>query len=122
MLNNSELIRNSGYWLDQIQNEVYFQLKTYMKQNNLSQKELAVKLGFSPGYISQVLNGNFNYSIKKLIDLLLAIDKIPQLQIISIDDKLKEYDKIDSKKVISLYGYSTTVNECSIFSDKLKYV
>jgi transcriptional regulator with XRE-family HTH domain len=52
-----------------------------MERNTLSKKQLAEKLGVSPSYISQVLNGNFNFTILKLVELALAIDKVPVIRL-----------------------------------------
>jgi transcriptional regulator with XRE-family HTH domain len=40
-----------------------------MKANNLNQGDVAKKLGVSNAYVSQILNGNFNFTLKKLIEL-----------------------------------------------------
>lgn len=120
MFSEKELVRNSGYWLDQIQNEVYFLLKSYMEQNDLNQKGLAEKLKVSPSYVSQVLNGNFNHSILKLIDLALAIDKVPKIEFINIEEELVDRKKKSRAKVIDLKQEITVHKEKK--SDLLKYV
>jgi transcriptional regulator with XRE-family HTH domain len=38
---------------------------------------MAERLGVSPAYVSQVLNGQFNFTVMKLVELSLAIDKVP---------------------------------------------
>ncbi len=78
------LYSSEHYWMDQIQNELYRQLKAYMKKESLNQSELAKELGFSKGYISKVLNGEFNHSLKKLIQLALKIGVAPTIRYTSI--------------------------------------
>jgi len=73
----NEIIKSPDYWLTKIQNELYRQLTGYMKKNNFNQNDMAKRLNVSKGYINQVLNGNFNFTLKKLIELSLAMDKIP---------------------------------------------
>src|SRR6056297_4094432 len=102
MFKNDQIVKNKGYWLDQIQNEIYFQLQNYMENENLNQKGLADRLNVSPSYVSQILNGNFNYGIGKLIDLALAIGMIPKVQFVSIEDELNERKKMFKSKVIHL--------------------
>ena len=80
MFSNKELIQTPEYWLETIQNEIFRQVKIYMEENELNQTQLANKLGVSKGYISQILNGNFNFTLKKLIELSIAIDVIPDIQ------------------------------------------
>ena len=77
MLEQENLIRTPEYWLETIQNEIYCQVSTYLKDNNLTQSQLAIQLGVSKGYISQVMKGEFNYTLKKLIELSLAVGKAP---------------------------------------------
>jgi hypothetical protein len=53
------------------------------------------------GYISQILKGEFNYTLKKLIELSLAINKVPQIEYKSVeqvinDDKGKCYINLSS--------------------------
>ena len=77
MKSKLELIQTSEYWIDEIQNEIFRQVTNYMKSNNLNQKELAENLGFSKGYISQILNGDCNFTIKKIVELSIKLGKAP---------------------------------------------
>ncbi|WP_419212629.1 helix-turn-helix domain-containing protein [Maribacter sp. X9] len=116
MLTNKELISNTGYWLDQIQNEIFNELKIYMDENHLNQKGLAEELGYSQSYISQVLNGNFNHSLGKLIDLSLAINKVPKISFEKIEDELERLNGINQTKTIDMFNYSMTVETDTIFN------
>ncbi|MCF8273100.1 MAG: helix-turn-helix domain-containing protein [Flavobacteriaceae bacterium] len=102
MFSNEELINNTGYWLDKIQNELYFELNLYMKKNKLNRTQLAKELGFTKGYITQVLNGNFNYSLKKLIDLSLAIGLVPNINFSKVNDEIINLNKLNSARIIEL--------------------
>ena len=44
----------------------------------------------SKGYISQILNGKFNFTLKKLIEISLAIGVIPQIKYRKITDFIEE--------------------------------
>lgn len=79
-MTRKELLSAPEFWLDQAQNELFRQLKSFMDAENLNQTELAKKLGVSKGYVSQILNGNFNYTLRKLIELSLAIGLVPVLR------------------------------------------
>ena len=76
-MTRDELISSREYWIAKIQLDLFNQLKTHMNANNLSQNQLAEKLGVTKGYISQVLNGDFDHRISKLVDLALAIGYVP---------------------------------------------
>jgi len=75
------LRKQPEFILTQLQNDLYRELTAYMKKNELSKKQLAEKLGVSPSYISQVLNGRFNFTVLKLVELSLAIDKVPVIRL-----------------------------------------
>ena len=80
MLKNNELVQRPEYWLETIQNEIFRQVAAYLKDNNLTQTQLAKQLGVSKGYISQIMKGEFNYTLKKLIEISLAIGKAPIIE------------------------------------------
>lgn len=82
MIKEIELKEHKEYWLENIQNDLYFKIKEYMESEDLNQKQLAEKFGFSKGYISQILNGNFNYSIGKYIELALNTGHYPDIKFI----------------------------------------
>ena len=85
MLKHEELVNRPEYWLETIQNEIYRQVSEYLKVNNMTQSQLAIQLGVSKGYVSQVMKGEFNYTIKKLIELSLALGKAPVIQFKPLD-------------------------------------
>jgi transcriptional regulator with XRE-family HTH domain len=89
MLETEKLIQTSEYWMETIQNELYRQVKKYMDEKGINQTELAKELNVTKGYVSQVLNGNFNYTLNKLIDLSLAIGVVPDIEFKSFDEYLK---------------------------------
>lgn len=90
MATREEIIKSSGYWLEEIQGEVFRLLKEYMDKNNLSQKDIATQLGFSPSYVSQILNGNFNFTISKLVELSLSVGKVPEIKFTPVNDFLQQ--------------------------------
>lgn len=103
MYKNEDLIKLPEFWMENIQNEIYFALKNYMREKKLNQTELAEELGFTKGYISQVLHGNFNHSVKKLIELTIAINKVPNINLTeSLDQYLVQMDYMSSGKIIEM--------------------
>lgn len=91
-MNRKELLESKEYWVAKIQQELYEKLTEYMEVNNLSKTQLAEQLNFSKGYISQLLNGDFDHKISKLVELSLAIDKVPS---VNLDIPLSEYIATD---------------------------
>jgi transcriptional regulator with XRE-family HTH domain len=94
MKSKRELVKTKGYILANIQNDLYGEVSSYMETKELNQSELAKELKVSKSYISQILNGNFNYTISKLIDLSLAIGKIPFISYKEIDEAVKEVSEV----------------------------
>lgn len=90
MITREELLQSPEYWFENAQNDLYGQVMEYMKNEGLNQSQLAEKLGVSKGYISQVLKGEFNYTLKKLIELSLAVGKVPQVSYTPIVQIIKD--------------------------------
>jgi len=93
MLKYEELIKTQEYWLEVIQNEIFRQVKSYMESENINQTQLANKLGVTKGYISQILNGNFNFSLTKLIELSLSLNIVPDLHFKPVNEYIEEKSK-----------------------------
>lgn len=92
MITRNELISSKEYWLVKFQSALYEQVEKYLSENKISKTDFAKKLGVSKGYISQILNGDFDHKISKLIELSLAIEKAPLLKF----ENLGEYILPDS--------------------------
>lgn len=54
---------------------VFNELKNYMNTNNIDIIELSKKLEISEKYINQILNGNIDNKLSKLIEIFLKLDK-----------------------------------------------
>lgn len=89
-MTREKLLKSPAYWFEYEQNELFRQVSEYMERENINQTELAVKLNVSKGYVSQILNGNFNYTLKKLIEVCLAINIVPKIKYNSIEAVIKE--------------------------------
>ena len=90
MLSRKEILTSPEYWFEEAQNELYRQVITFMEKEKLNQKQLAEKLGVSKGYISQILKGEFNYTLKKLIELSMAVGKVPVIEYKDMNELLHE--------------------------------
>ncbi len=90
MITREELLKTGEYWFETIQNEIYRQVESYLRENNLTQSQFAEKLGVTKGYISQILNGNYNATLKKLIELSLAVEIAPVIDFQNLNEYIKE--------------------------------
>lgn len=86
-MERSELLRSCEYWNEKIKLDLYQVVNTFKQENSLTLDAFAAKLGVTKGYLSQVLNGNFDHKISKLVDLALACDMVPIVKY----EPLKQY-------------------------------
>ena len=84
-MEKTELLNNEGYWIAKLQTSLYRELSAFMERNKMNSTQLANYLGCSKSYVSQLLNGNFDHKISKLVELSLAIGKAPVLEFVDID-------------------------------------
>ncbi|MFO8053724.1 MAG: helix-turn-helix transcriptional regulator [Bacteroidales bacterium] len=104
MITREELIRSKEYWLARLQAMLYKQVEEYLKENQMTKSDFAQKLGVSKGYISHVLNGDFDHKLSKFIELSLMIEKVPLLNLEDIDKVLL----LDNEKYLNEQGSSAT--------------
>ncbi|MFA4851453.1 MAG: helix-turn-helix domain-containing protein [Bacteroidales bacterium] len=98
MYKKKDLIKSPEYWLENIQDEIFRLISEYMKKNKINQTELAKEWGVSKGYISQILNGNFNFSLLKFIELVIAVEKIPVIKFENISEYLNKIENLEQPK------------------------
>jgi len=78
-MTREELIQSKEYWMAKLQIELFNEVEQYMKENNLSRTQFAIKLGVTKGYLSQVLNGDADHRLSKLVELALSIGLAPSI-------------------------------------------
>jgi transcriptional regulator with XRE-family HTH domain len=112
MKSQEELMRSRGYWIANIQMDLFKYVDEYMKNNNLNRSQLAEKLGVTKGYISQVLNGEFNHRVATFVDLSLAIGKVPKVEFEDLEEiisHVKDGYIVKNWKVITNRNLKTSV-------------
>lgn len=78
-----EILNQASYWVEGINNELYNAILDFMEQKTLNRTQMAKHLGISKGRMSQILNdGEINFSIEKLIEIALKIDKYPDFKLV----------------------------------------
>lgn len=90
MLPLQKLVHTREFWMETIQNDLAYAVKKYMDDHQINQTALAAELGVSKGYISQVLNGRFNFTLQKLIEISLHIGVAPYLSFMPVPDYLNK--------------------------------
>lgn len=94
-MERKELLKSKEYWLAEIQLNLFKLIENYKTANNLNSTQLAEKLGVTKGYISQILNGDFDHKISKLVELSLAFNKVPIIEYKDLERTIME-DKLDA--------------------------
>lgn len=119
-MKREELLKSPNYWLAYIQTGLFNVINEYKIKHKLKDKDLAGKLGVSKGYISQILNGDFDHKISKLVQLSLLCNKIPKITYLDLDElrneesanELSDTDSSNSKPI----QYILSVNSGDVFT------
>lgn len=98
-MTREQLLRSPEYWTTHIQADLYSIIEEYLESNNLKKKDFAEKLGVSKGYISQVLKGDFDHKLSKMVELSLAAGKAVTVKFNDIE-KVIEDDRNDKFSMI----------------------
>lgn len=85
-MKREDLLRSEAYWVSKIQIDLFTQMERFMSENRLSRTGLAEKLGVTKGYVSQVLNGNYDHKLSKLVSLAMAIGKVPRVEFVDLEE------------------------------------
>ena len=78
---NKNKYESSAYWTQLVQLMIFDNIKRYLDENHLTRTEFAARLGVSKGYVSQILNGDFDHKLSKLVELALACDMVPRIEL-----------------------------------------
>lgn len=81
-----ERYHDTDFWTGKLQLELFRLIKQHLEENKLSQNAFANQLGVSKGYMSQVLNGDFDHRLSKLVSLAMAVGKVPVIQYENVSD------------------------------------
>lgn len=84
-MEREELIKSPEYWTTKIQLDLFNEMENFMKENNLNRTKLSQLLGVSKGYLSQVLSGEYDHRISKLVELSLAIGMVPKVEFCDVN-------------------------------------
>ncbi len=107
-MRRAELLNCEGYWIAKLQMDLYRELVAFMERTHKNSSQLADYLGCSKGYVSQLLNGNFDHKMSKLVKLSLAMGKAPILDYKDISEYL--YDDDETFSSLSSSVSSTSFN------------
>lgn len=105
-MTREELLRSSEYWTTKIQLELYAHIEAYMRENNINRTELAKRLGVSKGYITQILNGDYDHRLSKLVEMSLKINYIPHILYEPFETVIANNGSYNIKSEVRCYDFS----------------
>lgn len=85
-MTREELLKSPAYWTMGLQMELYRQILAFMESRHMNKTQLAEYLGCTKGYVTQLLNGDFDHKLSKFVELSLAINKIPEITFSDVDE------------------------------------
>lgn len=89
-MTREELLKSAEYWISTTQIALYNCADAYMKETGKNRTQLAEHLGVSKGYVTQLLSGDYDHRMSKLIELALAFGFVPKLNFIPIDRYIEQ--------------------------------
>lgn len=89
-MKRDDLLKNSGYLTTKIQLDLYRCAEEFMRKNDMNRTQLAKYLGVSKGYVSQLLNGDYDHKLSKLVELALAFDMVPSVEFKPMEEAVAE--------------------------------
>lgn len=78
-------MRSPEYWITGIQVDLYNCAERFMEKHNMNRTQLASHLGVSKSYVSQLLNGDYDHKLSKLVELSLAFGYVPDMKFMSVE-------------------------------------
>lgn len=95
-MDRRDLLRTPSFWMTKIQIDLYNCAEKFMEDSNRNRKQLAEYLGVSKGYVTQLLSGDYNYTLEKLVDLSLKLGYVPQVEFKPLEQILLEDERVYS--------------------------
>lgn len=85
-----QLQQTPEYWTTQIQLGLLGLIQKYLDENKMKRVEFAKKIGVTKGYISQVMHGDYDHRISKMVELAMAVGYVPQVNFVPAERAFDE--------------------------------
>lgn len=85
------------YWIEKAKLDFAIELNKFIKASNMSNKDVAEKLGTSQAYITKMLKGDVNFTIESMVKATRAANA--KLNISIIDDRESARTWIDLNSI-----------------------
>lgn len=91
-----EFRSDESYWDAWLIGDFTEELSERMRQQKLSRSALAAKLGTSQAYITKILRGETNFTIRSMTRLAGAVDSVVRVHLAPVGSSTKFLDVIDT--------------------------
>ncbi len=81
-----DIIKSPSYWITRIQLALYNCAEIFMKETKKNRTQLAEHLGVTKGYVTQLLNGDYDHKLSKLVELSLAFGYVPKIDFVPVEE------------------------------------
>ncbi len=104
-MKRTDIIKSPDYWTTKIQIDLYNCAEQFMKKHGKNRAQLAEYMGVSRGYVTQVLNGDYDHRLSKFVELSIAFGYIPCVQFTPIENMLKFVGDGSQRASASMNGW-----------------
>lgn len=89
-MSRKDILSSPEYWIAKAQVDLYNHAEEFMENQGMNRSQLAKHLGVSKGYISQLLNGDYDHKLSKFIELAVAFGYVPKIEFQPIEDVISD--------------------------------
>ena len=122
-MEREDILKSPEFWTTKTQIALYNCAMKFMKEKNFDRTRLADYLGVSKGYVTQLLNGDYDHRMSKFFELALSFGVIPIINFTPIEKyielenhpKIFETVKVESSEIkqwndSTKYSYKTKLS------------
>ncbi|CAA6824353.1 MAG: Helix-turn-helix protein [uncultured Sulfurovum sp.] len=127
MSDYKNLLESDEYWITSIQTQLFESIDDYINKKKLTKTAFAKEIGVSKGYVTQVLNGDFDHKISTFVRFIRAVGKVPELNLLDFDDYIndkqnqweqQQVDKEEKFQITELTESNNIVNSLLIIENR----
>lgn len=114
-MTREEILKAPEYWVTQIQIAICRCADTFMREHGMNRTQLAEYLGVSKSYVTQILAGDYNYSIEKLVEISVKMGYVPNMDFVLLPETIQE-DLVCTQTSVSSFSTYSSHNSSKIIN------
>ena len=88
-MDRKDVLKSPEYWIARIQVALYYCAEKFMRESGKNKSQLARHLGCSKGYVTQLLNGECDHKLSKIVKLSLAFGYVPVIDFVEVNSYIE---------------------------------